>query len=158
MRPWIGDSPYFKGRPLRGPRGGDVLPLLRRRMTYRNIPQLTRVTVHTFLKETKDHSSYLHAAGMVLQAITNVRATPHRVRKQDAVFGLKLDAAMSVTCDLYGEDMYHFLSKLVDVVLPKIKDWKGVRGSTGDSSGNLAFGLTPEETALFPEVEINYDS
>jgi large subunit ribosomal protein L5 len=53
--------------------------------------------------------------------------------------------------------MYHFLSKCVDVVMPKIKDWRGVKGSSGDSSGNLAFGFTPEEVAMFPEVEINYD-
>jgi large subunit ribosomal protein L5 len=41
--------------------------------------------------------------------------------------------------------------------MPKIKEWKGVKGSSGDSSGNLTFGFTPEETALFPEVEVNYD-
>jgi large subunit ribosomal protein L5 len=115
------------------------------------------VTVHTYLKGATENSSHLHAAGMVLQSITNIRATPHRTRKPNNMFGVKAGKNMSVTCELRGEDMFHFLSKLVDVVLPKIKDWKGVAGTTGDGSGNLAFGLTPDEVALFPEIEINYD-
>jgi large subunit ribosomal protein L5 len=157
LRTWTGDSPYFKNRPLRGPRGGDALRLLRKRVTFRSIPRLSRVTVHTYLKGATENSSHLHAAGMVLQSITNIRATPHRTRKPNNMFGVKAGKNMSVTCELQGEDMFHFLSKLVDVVLPKIKDWKGVAGTTGDGSGNLAFGLTPDEVALFPEIEINYD-
>ena len=53
--------------------------------------------------------------------------------------------------------MYHFLSKMVDLVLPRIKDWMGVRATTGDGSGNLTFGFEPEVVSLFPEVEANYD-
>lgn len=53
--------------------------------------------------------------------------------------------------------MYHFVGKLIDVVMPKIKDWKGVKGTSGDSSGNITFGLEPENVALFPEIEVNYD-
>ena len=54
--------------------------------------------------------------------------------------------------------MYHFLSKLVDVVMPKIKDYKGIKGSSGDSSGCIGLGLTEEQVALFPEIEVNYDA
>jgi large subunit ribosomal protein L5 len=54
--------------------------------------------------------------------------------------------------------MYHFLAKLVDIVMPRIKDWNGVRATTGDSSGNLTLGLDPEVVGGFPEVEVNYDS
>lgn len=157
LRSWVGDNPYFKNRPLRGPRGGDVLRLLRKPITFRNIPQLERVTVHTMVKEAKKDSSHLHIAGMVMQAITGVRATSHATRKSVAGFDVRQGQYLSVTCDLTGENMYHFLSKVVDVVMPKIKDFKGVKGSSGDSSGNLAFGLGAEEVALFPEVEVNYD-
>lgn len=108
-------------------------------------------------KEAKENSAYLHVAGMVLQAITNVRATAHETQKSVAGFGVREGQFLSVTCELTGETMYHFLSKVVDVVLPKIKDFRGIKGSTGDSSGNLAFGLTAEDIALFPEVEVNYD-
>lgn len=157
LREWVGDNPYFKNRQLRGPRGGDVLRLLRDPITFRNVPRLERVTVHCMAKEAKENSAYLHVAGMVLQAITNVRATAHETQKSVAGFGVREGQFLSVTCELTGETMYHFLSKVVDVVLPKIKDFRGIKGSTGDSSGNLAFGLTAEDIALFPEVEVNYD-
>ncbi|KAK3686301.1 54S ribosomal protein L7, mitochondrial [Vermiconidia calcicola] len=157
LRSWVGDNPYFKNRPLRGPRGGDVLRLLRKPITFRNVPKLERVTVHTMAKGAIDDSAYLHVAGMVVQAITNVRVTAHATRKSVAGFGVREGQYLSVTAELRGEDMYHFLSKVVDVVMPKIKDFRGVKGSSGDSSGNLAFGLTGEEVALFPEVEVNYD-
>lgn len=157
LRSWIGDSPYYKNRPARGPRGAPVLSLLRKPVTFSNIPKLERVTVHTFVKGAIDDSAHLHVAGMVLQAITNVRADAHTAKKSVAGFGVRAGQHLSVTCDLWGEDMYHFLSKVVDVVMPKIKDWRGVKGSTGDNSGNLSFGFTNEDVALFPEVEVNYD-
>lgn len=109
------------------------------------------------VKDAKSDSAHLHVAGMIMQAITNVRATAHATKKSVAGFGVREGQHLSVTCELQGEDMYHFLSKVVDVVMPKIKDFRGVKGSTGDSSGNLAFGFTGEEVAMFPEVEVNYD-
>ncbi|KAK4569936.1 54S ribosomal protein L7, mitochondrial [Recurvomyces mirabilis] len=157
LRPWVGDSPYYKNRPLRGPRGGDVLKLLRKPITFRNVPQLERVTVHTMVKGAIDDGAYLHVAGMVLQAITNMRAESHAAKRSVAGFGIRAGQHLSLTCDLRGETMYHFLSKLVDVVLPKIKDWPGVKGSSGDSSGDIALGLRPEDMTLFPEIEVNYD-
>jgi len=157
LRSWQGASPYFKNRPLRGPRGGDVLRLLRQPITFRNVPKIERVTVHSMVKEAISDSSHLHIAGMVMQSITNVRAESHATKRSIAGFGVRQGQHLSVTCELTGEDMYHFLSKCVDVVLPKIKDWRGVKGSSGDNSGNIAFGLTSEEVAMFPEVEVNYD-
>lgn len=158
LRSWDGASPYYKNRPLRGPRGADVLRLLRKPITFRNIPQLEKITVHTMVNEAMNDSAHLHVAGMVLQAITNVRATSHKTRKSVAGFGIRAGQYLSVTAELQGEDMYHFLSKCVDVVMPKIKDWRGVKGSSGDSSGNIGFGFTAEDIALFPEVEVNYDA
>ncbi|KAI4737768.1 DUF803-domain-containing protein [Aureobasidium sp. EXF-12298] len=157
LRPWEGASPYYKNRPLRGPRGSDVLRLLRKPITFRNVPKLEKITVHTMVKGALDDSAHLHVAGMVMQAISNVRVTTHKTRKNVAGFGLRAGQYVSVTAELRGEDMQHFLAKVIDIVMPKIKEWKGVKGSSGDSSGNLTFGFTPEETALFPEVEVNYD-
>jgi len=158
LRPWEGPSPYYKNRPLRGPRGADVLRLLRKPITFRNVPKLEKVTVHTMVKRALESSSHLHVAGMVVQAITNIRATTHKTRKSVAGFGIRQGQYVSLTAELNGEDMYHFLSKCIDVVMPKIKDWKGVKGSSGDSSGNISFGFTPEDVAMFPEIEVNYDA
>ena len=108
--------------------------------------------------EAQENSAHLHVAGMVLQAITNVRAIAHKARHNVVGWGLREGKYVSVTADVEREDTFHFLAKLVDVVLPKIKEWKGVSGTTGDSSGNISFGLTPDQVALFPEVEVNYDA
>lgn len=134
-----------------------MLPLLRKPITFRNVPKLEKVTVHTMVKGAAEDSAHLHVAGMIVQNITNVRVTTHAVKKSVASFGLRAGKHVSVTSDLYGEDMYHFLGKVVDVIMPKIKDYKGVKGSSGDSSGDISFGFKPDEVALFPEVEVNYD-
>lgn len=157
LREWTGDSPYFKNRPLRKPRGGDVLELLWKPITFRNIPRITGVTVHTMPSKATDDSAYLHVAGMVMQAITNVRATTHKARSSVQGWGLRAGQHISLTAELDEEDSLHFLSKTIDMVMPRIKDWKGIAGSSGDTSGNIAFGLTPEQVASYPEIEINYD-
>lgn len=159
LREWQGDHPYFKNRPLRPPRGkGDVLRLLTPPRTFRNIPKITRVTVHSMVPEAQDNSAYLHIAGMVLQAISNVRAEPHKARQSVIQWALRKGKYVSLTTDMDREDAQHFLSKLIDVVLPKIKEWRGVPETTGDGSGNMTLGLTPEQVAMFPEIEVNYDA
>ena len=161
LRGWDGSSPYHKNRPLRGPRGGDTLRLLRDPITFRNIPELKKITVHCYVQGANKvrESSYLHVAGMIIQAITNVPGTVHKARTSEAKWGIiRHKTNVALTSEIVGEDMYHFMSKLVDVVLPRIKDWQGVRATTGDGSGNLTFGLEPESIGAFPEVEVNYDS
>lgn len=102
-------------------------------------------------------SSHLHVMGMVIQAITNVRVVTHETNTNVIQWGLKKGKYASVTAELRGEDMYHFLAKCVDMVMPKIKDWRGVKTTTGDGTGNLSFGFEAEAVELFPEVEVNYD-
>ena len=108
--------------------------------------------------KAQENSAHLHIAGMALQAITNVRAVPHRARHNVVGWGLRLGKYVSLTSTMEREDALHFLEKLIDVVLPKIKEWKGIPGSSGDGHGNMSLGLTPAQLALFPEIEINYDS
>ncbi|OAX80555.1 hypothetical protein ACJ72_05108 [Emergomyces africanus] len=159
LRGWDDSSPYHANRPLRGPRGGDVLRLLRKPITFRNIPKLDKITIHSYVNQVIDKGSApLHVAGMAIQAISNVRVQTHKMKGNVAKWGVVPGKAyVAVTAELKGEDMYHFFGKLVDVVMPRIKDWKGVKGSSGDSSGNIAFGLEPDMVALFPEIEVNYD-
>ncbi|KAI9750574.1 MAG: hypothetical protein M4579_006403 [Chaenotheca gracillima] len=157
LRSWDDSSPYFANRPLRGPRGGDVLRLLKRPTTFRNVPELERITVHSFVKQATESSAALHVAGMVLQAITGARATSCKSKHNVSGWNLREGKFLSVKSEIRGEEMYHFLSRCVDIVMPRIKDYRGVKGSSGDSSGNISFGLTPDAVALFPEVEVNYD-
>ncbi|KAE8382050.1 ribosomal protein L5 domain-containing protein [Aspergillus bertholletiae] len=159
LRSWDDSSPYHKNRPLRGPRGGDVLRLLRKPINFNNIPQLERITIHSYVKQAaQENSSWLHVAGMAVQAISNARVETFKSKTSVATWSIAPGRdTVAVKAELRGEDMLHFFGKLVDVVMPRIKDWEGVKGSSGDSSGNITFGLEPENVALFPEIEVNYD-
>ncbi len=114
--------------------------------------------MHTFVRDAVSGSEPLHVAGMVLQAITNVRCEVFRAKKTIASFGLRRGKAMAVGCELRGEDMWCFLSKLVELVMPRIKEYEGVSGTSGDGNGNLGWGYSSDVVGMFPEVEINYDS
>ena len=95
---------------------------------------------------------------MAIQAITGVRCNIHKSKTNVAEWELRAGRNVAVTTDLRGEDMYNFLAKTVDVVMPRIKDWPGISGGSGDGSGNISFGLEPEHVAYYPEIEVNYDS
>lgn len=158
LRTWEGASPYFANRGLRAPKGGHPMRPAHRRITFRNIPDLESITVHSFTPKASDDSAHLHVASMVVQAITNVRVQTHQVRMPVLAWALKRGKFVSVTAELKGEDMYHFLAKLVDLVMPKVKDYKGISWTSGDATGNVSFGFDPEAVALFPEIELNYDA
>lgn len=157
LRTWDDSSPYMKNRPKRGPRGGDVLRLIERDIDWQNIPKIEEVTVHCMVKGAIEDSSYLHVAGMLLQSVTGVKPVVHRAKRNVASFGIREKQAIALTCTMTGNDAWAFVDKCAHLVFPKIKDWQGVNGSSGDSSGNIAWGFDQSAVTLFPEVEINYD-
>lgn len=157
LRPWTGDNPYFKNRPVRGPRGKrDQLLPLHRPITFRNVPQLKKIVIHSHVREAVNGSHWLHVASLALQSITGRAPEAHKSKTQVVEWDAKLNKWISLTCELEGEDMYHFMAKVIELVLPRIKDWKGVSGMAGDETGNISFGFSPEQVALFPEIEHNY--
>jgi large subunit ribosomal protein L5 len=153
LREWDDSSPYHKNRPLRGPRGGDTLRLLNKPRTFRNVPELTAITVHSMVKGALQDSGYLAVAGMVVQSVTGARTEVCFAKKSVAPFDLRAGRAIGVKVTIKKELAWRFMSNLVDVVMPKIKEYRGVKGTSGDSSGNISFGFTPEQVSLFPEIE-----
>ena len=133
--------------------------LLRKPVTFRNVPMIERVTVHTYCQDVlRSGSAVLHVAGMALQQMTGQRVQTHQSKHPESGWSLIKGKEIAATVDLKGEFMYHFLDKVINVVMPKIKDWRGVRATTGDNSGNLTFGFEPDVVATFPEIEGNYDA
>lgn len=127
-------------------------------MTFKNIPKITSVVVHSHAGGANEHSAYLHVTGAVIQAITSARTATHKNKKSVIQWSAKAGKYAAVTATLTGEDMYDFLGRVVDFVLPRIKEWKGVNGGSGDDTGNVTFGLSSDAVATFPEVEVNIDS
>lgn len=157
LREWDGSSPYHKGRPQRPLRGGKVLKPLAEPRTFRNVPRISTVYIHTMIKEALEDRQKLLSAFMALQTITG--ETPELVLSKKSVAPWKLRAGVPVACKvkLNGPPMNQFLSTLFEIILPSLKDFTGIADSTGDTNGNLAFGLPGAALSRFPEIEANYE-
>jgi len=109
------------------------------------------------VKGALEDSAHLHVAGLMLQAVTGVRPQAHKAKHSVSQFGIREGQFVSLTCTLRGEEAWAFVDKCINLVFPRMKDWPGVKGTSGDSSGNIAWGFDREAAILFPEVEVNYD-
>lgn len=157
-RAWGDSSPYHRNRPMRAPRGGLKVQPAPQMVTFRNVPRLQRIVVHTMVKEAIGNEGALLAARMAVERITGSKPVLVRARKGVAPWGLRVGAPIATKVGLQGPQMYHFLSTLVEVVMPRIKDFDGISGAAGDGNGNMSFGFPPQAMAAFPQIEVNYDS
>ncbi|KAI8872261.1 ribosomal protein L5 [Ramicandelaber brevisporus] len=127
--------------------------------TFEGVPRITRLTVHTTIpREAIDNKYNMLSAIMAIQCITGVRPTVIKSKNDSA--RIKLRKGMPIGCkvDLEGDDMFVFLDKIIEVVMPRIKEWSAPPTSTGDGYGNIHFGFGPSVMGLFPEIEGVYDN
>lgn len=157
LRTWDGSSPYHEGRPQRPLRGGKVLKPLPEPRTFRNVPKISTVYVHTMVKEALEDRQKLLSAFMALQTITGEKPELVLSKKSVAPWKLRSGIPVAVKVKLQGPPMNQFLSTLFEVILPSLKDFTGIANSTGDTNGNLAFGLPSAAMSRFPEIEANYE-
>lgn len=158
LRDWDGSSPYHKNRPKRGPRGGGSsrLGLLERDITFNNIPGIQAVTISAFAPQASENKEYLQIARSVVQSITGVFPETTIMKHHVVQWKVKKGDKTGAKATLVGGPAYEFVDKLITLVLPKIKDWPGIKASSGDDSGNIAFGIEPEWMSYFPEMENNF--
>lgn len=105
-----------------------MLRIVEKDIDWQNIPKITEVTVHSMVKGAIDDPAHLHIAGMMLRAITGVQPVVHRAKKSVGNWGLRERMPISLTCNIRGDQAYDFVDKVVNLVLPRIKDWPGVKG------------------------------
>lgn len=158
LRSWDDSSPYHKNRPLRGPRGGDALRPVEKDINHHNVPELLAVSLSAYVPQCIKEPTYLLAARAALQAVSGARTEIVRVKKGVAQFGIMKGAPAGCKVTLWGDQAHELMDKMIHVVFPRIKEWKGVSFKTGDESGNVGWGFRPEEFAQFPEIELNYDA
>jgi len=132
----------------------DIGPQLMKKYNYKNvmqIPALSKVVVNMGVGEAIQNAKSLEAAVNDLTTITGQRPVVTKARKSIATF--KLRAGMKIGCKvtLRGNRMYDFMDKLVNVVLPRMRDFRGVSPRAFDGRGNYTLGL--REQVIFPEID-----
>jgi large subunit ribosomal protein L5 len=132
----------------------EVKSALMRRFQYKNImevPKIVKITVNIGLGEALQNIKALDAASGDIKLITGQKPVITKAKKSIASF--KLREGMSVGCmvTLRRERMYEFYHKLVTIVLPRVRDFKGVSPKSFDGRGNYTLGL--KEQIIFPEIE-----
>lgn len=134
-----------------------VRPALMEHFDYKNVleaPRVQKVVVNMGVGSAVRDSKKIESAVAEMAAITGQKPVVTRAKKANASF--KLRAGMPIGCKvtLRGERMYEFLDRLINVALPRVRDFRGLNGKSFDGNGNYSMGL--KEQIVFPEID--YDS
>ena len=134
----------------------EVQPVLIREFGYDNpmrTPQLEKIVVNIGLGEALTSSSALGAALGDLSIITGQKARENKARKSIAAFKLREGQTIGASVTLRGTRMWQFFDRLVNIALPRVRDFRGVPRHAFDGRGNYTMGLTDQ--AVFPEIDYN---
>ncbi|EOD01002.1 50S ribosomal protein L5 [Caldisalinibacter kiritimatiensis] len=132
----------------------EVIPALMEKFKYDNImevPKLEKIVINMGIGDAKENPKSFEAAIEELALISGQKPAVTRAKK--SVSNFKIREGMPVGCKvtLRGERMYHFLDKLVNIALPRVRDFRGVSPTAFDGRGNYALGI--KEQLIFPEIE-----
>jgi len=134
----------------------EIAPALKEKFGYENvmqIPRLEKVVINMGLGAEKDNPKGIEVAVKELGIITGQKAIVTRAKKSVANFKVREGMTIGAKATLRGERMYFFVDKLFNIVLPRVRDFRGVSDKAFDGRGNYALGL--KEQLIFPEI--NYD-
>ncbi len=132
----------------------DALPALTKQFGYKNVmavPKLVKINVNMGLGEAIANAKVLDVAVEELAAITGQRPVVTKARKSIAAFKLRQGMPIGVTVTLRGDRMYEFLDRLVNIAMPRVRDFRGVSTRSFDGRGNYTLGL--KDQLIFPEIE-----
>ena len=132
----------------------EVVPALQQKFGYKNvneIPKLEKIVVNMGLGDCKDNPKSLEGAVKELEAITGQKAIVTKAKKSIANFKLREGMNVGAKVTLRNERMYEFADKLMNIALPRVRDFHGVSDKAFDGRGNYALGI--REQLLFPEID-----
>jgi large subunit ribosomal protein L5 len=132
----------------------DIMPQMMKKFGYKNVmqvPKIDKIVINMGLGEAIQNVKVLEAAEKELAAITGQKPVVTKARK--AIANFKLREGMPIGCKvtLRNERMYEFLDRLLNLALPRIRDFKGVSAKAFDGRGNYALGI--REQIIFPEID-----
>ena len=132
----------------------EVVSYLFEKFEYKSVmevPKLEKVVINIGLGEAKDNPKSLESAIEDLTLISGQKPVVTTAKKSIANFKLREGNKIGVKVTLRGERMYDFLDKLMNIALPRVRDFRGVKSTAFDGRGNYALGL--KEQLIFPEIE-----
>ena len=132
----------------------EIIDAMIKKFGYKNImevPKLDKVVINMGVGEAKDNAKLLDAAFADMEKITGQKAVVCKAKKSVANFKIREGMPIGCKVTLRGEKMYEFVDRLVNLALPRVRDFRGVNPNAFDGRGNYALGI--KEQLIFPEIE-----
>lgn len=132
----------------------DIAPQLMKKFGYKSpmqIPRLEKIVVNVGCGEARDNAKVLEAVAGDIAKITGQRPVVTKARKSVANFKVREGMPVGVKVTLRAEKMWEFLDRLLNVALPRVRDFRGINPNAFDGRGNYALGL--KEQLIFPEID-----
>lgn len=134
----------------------DIVPAMMKKFEYKNImevPKIAKVVVNMGVGEAKENAKALESAINDMQIITGQKAVTTKAKKSVANFKVREGMQIGCKTTLRGDKMYNFLDRLINLALPRVRDFRGVPANAFDGRGNYALGI--KEQLIFPEIEFD---
>ena len=132
----------------------EIKDAMQKKFEYKNemqIPKLDKIVINMGVGEAKENRKVLDTAVKDLETITGQKAVVTRAKNSVANFKLREGQPIGCKVTLRGEKMYEFLDRLVNLALPRVRDFRGVNPNAFDGRGNYSLGI--KEQLIFPEIE-----
>ena len=134
----------------------EIVAAMTKKFGYKNVmevPKLDKIVINMGVGEAKDNAKVLENAVSDMETITGQKAVLTRAKNSVANFKIREGMPIGCKTTLRGDKMYEFLDRLVNLALPRVRDFRGVNPNAFDGSGNYALGI--KEQFIFPEIEFD---
>ena len=132
----------------------EIVDAMMKKFEYKNVmqvPKIAKIVINMGVGEAKENAKALESAVNDMQIITGQKAVTTRAKKSVANFKVREGMQIGCKTTLRGEKMYNFLDRLINLALPRVRDFRGVNPNAFDGRGNYALGI--KEQLIFPEIE-----
>ncbi len=132
----------------------EIVDAMIKKFGYKNVmevPKLDKIVINIGVGEAKENAKVLESAVKDLETIAGQKAVLTKAKKSIANFKIREGMAIGCKVTLRGEKMYNFLDRLVNLALPRVRDFRGVNPNSFDGRGNYSLGI--KEQLIFPEIQ-----
>ncbi|WP_075721581.1 50S ribosomal protein L5 [Roseburia sp. 499] len=132
----------------------EIVDALMKKFEYKNkmeVPKLDKIVINMGVGEAKENAKLLDAAISDMETITGQKAVVTRAKNSVANFKIREGMPIGCKVTLRGDKMYEFLDRLINLALPRVRDFRGINPNAFDGRGNYALGI--KEQLIFPEIE-----